>query len=80
MACIFLGCLLNHMVSSYRMLNIRMKHNVLSHDIIWLNITYGGCVSRQEHTKFDSYILQYEDNCDHWSHVKMILSILKISL
>ena len=46
------------------------KHVVLSRDVIWLNKTYGEYVSRKDHTKSDSFIIQDEDDSDKCSYVK----------
>ena len=47
----FLGSVKNHTGGTHRMLNLRTKHIVLSHDIIWLDKTYGEYAS-----KFKIYI------------------------
>ena len=41
----FIGYAQNNMGGTYRMLNLRTKRIVLSCNIIWLNKTYGECVS-----------------------------------
>ena len=53
------------------MLNLSTKCIVLSCDVIWPNKTYGKYISRQEHTKAVSYILQDEDKSDKWYYVKI---------
>ena len=53
------------------MLNLRTKCIVLSHDIIWLNKTYGEYIPRKENTKADYYILKNEDRSYKLTHVKM---------
>ena len=54
----FLGYAKNHTASTYRMLNLRTKHIVLSRDDVWLNITHSEYISRKETTEASSYILQ----------------------
>ena len=46
MTCMFLGYAQNIMDGTYDMLKLCTKHIVLSHDIIWLNKTYGEYVPR----------------------------------
>ena len=53
------------------MLNLRIKFILLSHDVIWLNKTYGEYVSRRENTNSNTYILQYEYKSYNWDHVKI---------
>ena len=52
------------------MLNIRTKCIVLSCDVIWIKKTCGEYVSRKDHTKADSNILQDEDESNKWAYVK----------
>ena len=40
-ACLFVGYTENHSKSSYRMLNLRTHHVIVSRDIIWLNCMNG---------------------------------------
>ena len=49
---------------------------MLSHEIIWLNKTYGDHLSRKENTKAKSHILQDEDDSYNWDHIKLFLSII----
>ena len=56
-----LGYAKHDMGSTYHMLNICTKHIVISHDVIWLNKTYGEYVPRKENTKADTYIIQHDD-------------------
>ena len=52
------------------MLNLRTKHIILSHDVIFLNRTYSEYLSRKENTKADTYIPQDEYESQNWAHVK----------
>ena len=60
----------NHADITYHMLNPRTKRIVLSHNVIRINKTYGEYVSRKQHTKYNSYTLQYEDEPNKWSYKK----------
>ena len=44
---------------------------VLIHDIIWINKTCGEYISRTEHSKYDSYIIQDEGKSDKWAHINI---------
>ena len=67
----FLGCAHNHTGGTYRMLNLRSKHVILSRDVIWLKKNYGEYVSRKENTMADSYVPQDEDDSNDWAHIKI---------
>ena len=67
----FLGYAKNHTASTYRMLNLRTKHIVLSRDAVWLNRTHSEYISRKETTKVTSFILHDEDEYNKRSYVKM---------
>ena len=47
MTCMFLGYVKNHNGGTYRMLDLHTKNIILSREIIFLNKTYGECVSRK---------------------------------
>ena len=45
--CMFLDYAKNHTGGKYRMLNLRSKRILLSHDVIWINKTQGEYISRK---------------------------------
>ena len=53
------------------MINLCTKLIVLSRDVIWTNKTYDKYISRQEHTKSDSYIIEDEGDSNNWAHKKI---------
>ena len=60
-ACIFIGYTENHSNSSYRMLNLRTHHVIVSRDIIWLNRMHGedtlsNLIPPQEDERFEEDI------------------------
>ena len=69
----FLGSVKNHTGGTHHMLNLLTKHNILSHDVIWLIKTYVEYVSQKENTNTDTYILQDKDDPNNWAHIKIDL-------
>ena len=59
------------MGSNYCILYLRTEHIVLIHDVIWINKTCGSYISRLEHTKAGSYILQDEYDSYNWYHIQI---------
>ena len=55
------------------MLSLSTKHITISRDVIWMNKTHSECASRKETTKATSYILQDEDESNHWDYAKTYL-------
>ena len=66
-ACIFVGYTEDHSNSSYRMLNLRTHHVIVSRDIIWLNQMHGddtltNLIPPQEDELFEEDIKTQPDN------------------
>ena len=67
----FWGYALNHMGSTYCILNICKKCVALSRDAICLNNTYVEYVSRFQYTKAVDYVLHNEDDSNKRARIKM---------
>ena len=58
MMCRFLGHTQDHKCGTYRMFKLFMKRVVLISDIVWIIKIYCEYVSRLQHTKANTYVLQ----------------------
>ena len=70
MMCMLIVYAQNHTNGTCPMFNLRTKRIVLGCDVIWMNKTHNGYVSRKENTKANTYIFQDEYKSYKWGFVK----------
>ena len=56
--CMFLGYVKNHMDSTYQMLNLQKKYEVLRLGFIRIKREYGDYAPRHQNRKTDDYVIQ----------------------